>query len=172
MTVIFVMSSLPYCAKFHKLKESKTNMRLLAVDPGVTTGYVIIDITDLKNPIIEEQGNLRGIESCVEELLKKDFDFAVCEDFRLRVQAAKEVAVNDPELHSTQIKALLKWELKDKITIQNPSQRLSTHRMQKLFNVKRFSTKHIADAARHGGAYIVKRTKIPKNNGPSIKFKG
>lgn len=145
-------------------------MKILAVDPGVTTGYVIVEYLGADHITLLKAGVLKGVRVCVETLLREpDIDVYVCEDFKLATVMAKEVSVNDPYLHSAQIIGALKCMVKKhQFVLQGPSERASKDALQKLFgDVK---NRHVKDALRHAITYILRDLHQPiVNNGPTIK---
>ena len=113
-------------------------MRVVAVDPGETTGYVVYDTEACKIIVSGEVfGNFRG---CVDYILALG-DFFILEDFRVRPGAARGLAKHK-HLWPVEWLGAFRYLAPDIFITQTPAQ-------AKAMRVEGYNSPHEADALRH-----------------------
>ncbi len=113
-------------------------MRVVAVDPGETTGYVVYDtITDKIIVSGEVFGNFRG---CVDYILALG-DFFILEDFRVRPGAARGLSKHK-YLWPVEWLGAFRYLAPDLFITQTAAQ-------AKAMRVEGYDSPHEADALRH-----------------------
>jgi hypothetical protein len=127
-------------------------MRIVAVDPGVTTGYAFCELKNGSNPpTVLECGDMRGL-SVVSKILSFGADFYILENFMLRPDMARIVSLNDPDLVTVQVLGALKYALQsDEIKIQHPFQKsqITDNLLKKYGLYALHKSRHTRDAFRH-----------------------
>jgi hypothetical protein len=142
------------------------NLRILGIDPGVTTGWALLDFEPGTGnfEIIQfgETHNVKEIEALIPTL---DFDLCAIESFYLIPRLAKVVAANDPEGLTQQVIGAMKILVPDdKLFFQRPRKKeLCPDRRLIDLGLMRRESKHIKDAMRHcvvrGDIFEFKRSK-------------
>lgn len=132
-------------------------IRILGIDPGVTTGWAIVDFNpELTTFKLIEYGELTSINE-LHHVLTKSFKFCAVENFHLIAKIAHQVAVHDPKLLTVQIIGAIKFAVDpNKRFMQRPNRKDScpAERLRSLGLVPKEGLRvngndHVADAIRH-----------------------
>jgi len=139
---------------------------ILGFDPGVTTGWALVDHeigTD--NYELVDYGEITDVDDLPELIGRLNFDCCAIESFYLIPRLAKVVAANDPDGTTTQVIGALKVLMpKSKYSLQRPRKKeLCPDRRLIDLGLMRRESKHIKDAMRHcvvrGDIFEFKRSK-------------
>lgn len=134
--------------------------RILGLDPGLTTGWAIIEYTNDTEPDLIDYGQIPfGHIGFIKEWHElPHFDFIVCESFTLR-EGIKGVNI-EPTYVIGALEALLHEQGKEQLIIyQMPSYKtLCDNEALKRLDAYMKGKQHARDAARHAIVYL--KTKI------------
>jgi hypothetical protein len=142
---------------------------LLAIDPGKATGFAVMDISDLSNPIIISTDELAQYETCrrAEELLSGDIHIeVVMEAFIITPQTGK---LNDVNFSLEIIGAVRYFAQKHgaPFSLQKPAdaKSFSTNARLKAVGLWHVGGEgHAMDALRHVLLYMVRKHKWRPDN--------
>lgn len=146
-------------------------IRILAVDPGKTTGVAVLQWSGDKedDPVLESSAEVDevGFPEYVLDAFDKDIDYVVCESFTITTQTGK----NSQAPYSLEAIGVLKYLCRKRnyppedIVFQSPANAKSMFPNPTLSKVglwHRGGRGHALDAIRHGALRAVKAGWIPR----------
>ena len=146
-------------------------MKILGIDPGKSTGWAIIEITNKEiKPVdqgVEKEGEVRHIHTLIEQV-----DIVVCEDFKLRPDKARRGVFDYSSMIAPQV--IGKIELLCDITgttlaKQQPSVKPVAYGFSGLKYVPGKKGAHWQDAYSHAVYYAVTRLNAKPVSKPGVK---
>jgi hypothetical protein len=136
--------------------------KILAIDPGGTTGIAIVSFSNQTEPVVSHYEEVPdGLKGFIEWYKKSrdsiNWDIIVCETFTLRQN------VKFPDLSPVYIiGALEAFESPNKIEWQSPAQKhLCDDKRLKIMNMHKPGKGHANDAIRHAIIYLRNKKHLP-----------
>jgi len=145
----------------HTNSSSLGVKRILAIDPGGTTGIAIVSFSDNLEPVVSHHEQVpNGLAGFIEWYKSNQhltWDVIVCENFTLRIN------VKFPDLSPVYIiGALEALEWPTKIVYQSPAQKhLCDDKRLKLMGMHKPGNGHANDAIRHAIIYLRNKKHMP-----------
>ena len=123
------------------------DMRLLSIDPGDTTGYVIATVEG-KDIDVEEFGEVlypKDVRELLVRCFSERFDVVVVEDFIIR-----KPLIGDKVVANRIVGAFEVLIPEDRFVLQQPAEKQRVpDEVLETYDLHEFNSKHVTDAARH-----------------------
>lgn len=140
------------------------NGKLLALDPGETTGYAVFECSSTSRPLVSESGHLfsnpveKGIDALGELINRTKPNYIVCEDYK--IYGWKSASHSWSELHTPQLIGCIRmfaYTLKipfRKEMAQEPKGFVTDDKLR-AWGLYIKGKKHARDAIRHGIFFLL-----------------